>query len=99
MGDDVVHQVGRRLRHAPDPGPGTATVVDKGYCIAPSETTLGVIDLCAPIFDHSEGAVAALAVPYLRQRDLHVTIAAARAALLASARQISAALGAPVQRC
>jgi hypothetical protein len=38
-------------------------------------------------------------VPYLQQRDLHVTIAAARAALLASARQISAALGAPVQRC
>ncbi len=76
-----------------------ATIVDKGYYMAPSETTLGVTDLCAPIFDHSDGAVAALTVPYLQQRDVHVTIAAARAALLASVRQISAGLGAPPSRC
>ena len=75
-----------------------ATIVDKGYYMAPSETTLGVTDLCAPIFDHSDGAVAALTVPYLQQRDVHVSIAAARAALLASVRQISAALGAPPSR-
>lgn len=76
-----------------------ATIVDKGYYMSPSDTTRGVTDLCAPIFDHSDGAVAALTVPYLQQRDVHVTIAAARVALLASVRQISAALGAPLQRC
>ena len=76
-----------------------ATIVDKGYYMAPSETTLGVTDLCAPIFDHSDGAVAALTVPYLQQRDVNVSIAAARTALLAGVRQISAALGAPADRC
>ena len=45
---------------------------------APSDTADGVTDLCAPVFDHSEGAVAALTVPYLRQRDVKVSLAAAR---------------------
>ncbi len=78
---------------------GADRALPAAYYMAPSETTLGVTDLCAPIFDHSDGAVAALTVPYLQQRDVHVTIAAARAALLASVRQISAGLGAPVERC
>jgi len=37
-------------------------------------------------------------VPYLKQRDVHVTIAATRAALLAATRRISAGLGAPSER-
>ncbi|MEO7339204.1 MAG: helix-turn-helix domain-containing protein [Caldimonas sp.] len=72
-----------------------AEIVSKGFYMAPSDTTQGVTDLCAPVFDHSEGAVAALTVPYLRQRDVAVSVAAARAALLATVRRISAGLGAP----
>ena len=66
--------------------------------MAASDTTQGVTDLCSPIFDHSDGAVAALTVPYLQQRDVPVTVLAARAALLATTRQISAGLGAPKER-
>lgn len=76
-----------------------ATIVEQGFYMAQSETTQGVTDLCAPVFDHSDGAVAALTVPYLQQRDVHVSVAAARQALLAAVRQISAGLGAPPGRC
>jgi len=75
-----------------------ADILDKGFHMASSDTTAGVTDLCAPIFDHSDGAVAALTVPYLKQRDVHVGIAAARTALLGTTRRISAGLGAPKGR-
>lgn len=68
---------------------------EQGSYMAGSETTEGVTDLCAPIFDPSDGAIAALTLPYLKQRDVPVTLAAARSALLATARQVSAGLGAP----
>ncbi len=73
-------------------------IVRKGFYMAPSDTTTGVTDLCAPIFDHSDGAVASLTLPYLKQRDVQVSVAAARTALLATARRISAGLGAPAAR-
>ena len=72
-----------------------AEIASKGFYMAPSDTADGVTDLCAPVFDHSEGAVAALTVPYLRQRDVEVSLAAARASLLATVRRISIGLGAP----
>ncbi|MEO7007721.1 MAG: helix-turn-helix domain-containing protein [Caldimonas sp.] len=75
-----------------------ADIVHKGFYMAPSDTTTGVTDLCAPIFDHSDGAVASLTLPYLKQRDVQVSVAAARTALLATARRISAGLGAPAAR-
>ena len=65
-----------------------------GFYSAQSDTTTGVTDLCAPIFDFSDGAVAALTVPYLRQRDVTVSVPAAHNALLAAARRISLSLGA-----
>ena len=73
-------------------------IAAKGFYMAPSDTAEGVTDLCAPVFDHSDGAVAALTVPYLRQRDVAVSVAAARQALLCAVRRISAALGAPPAR-
>ncbi|MEO8836573.1 MAG: helix-turn-helix domain-containing protein [Caldimonas sp.] len=75
-----------------------AAIARRGFFRAPSDTTAGVTDLCAPIFDHSEGAVAALTVPYLKQRDVLVSVDSAAAALLATARSMSAALGAPPPR-
>lgn len=72
-----------------------AAIRQQGYHMAPSDTTDGVTDLCAPIFDHSAGAVAALTVPYLKQRDVQVKVEGARLALLGTVAQISAGLGAP----
>ena len=71
-----------------------AEIARKGFYMAPSDTTNGVTDLCAPVFDRSDGAVAAITVPYLRQRDVDVSVAAARQLLLDAARRMSAALGA-----
>ncbi|MGE0312236.1 MAG: IclR family transcriptional regulator [Lautropia sp.] len=71
-----------------------ADVRSQGYFMARSDTTSGVTDLCAPIFDHGGGAVAALTVPWLEQRDVTVGVAATRDALLATAREISTGLGA-----
>ena len=69
-------------------------VLRLGYYMAASDTAAGVTDLCCPVFDHSKTAVAALTVPYLRQRDVAVSVPQARALLLQTARDISAALGA-----
>jgi len=71
-----------------------ADIAKKGVYMARSDTTEGVTDLCAPVFDHSAGAVAALTLPYLRQRDITVSVAAARQSLLATVERISTALGA-----
>ena len=75
-----------------------ADIASKGFYMAASDTTAGVTDLCAPVFDHSDGAVAALTLPYLKQRDVSVTVAAARQALLATVGRISSGLGAPARR-
>jgi DNA-binding IclR family transcriptional regulator len=75
-----------------------AAIREQGFYMAQSDTTEGVTDLCAPVFDHSAGAVAALTLPYLKQRDVNVTVSAARTALLATTRRISAGLGAPQAR-
>ena len=72
--------------------PGAVT--QQTLYVARSDTTTAVTDLCAPVFDHSKGAVAALTMPYLRQRDVRVTVAAAREARLAATHRISAGLGA-----
>jgi DNA-binding IclR family transcriptional regulator len=70
------------------------SIVEHGYYRAPSDTMTAVDDLCCPIFDHSEGAVASLTVPYLRQRDVTVTPDQALELLVEVAGAISAALGA-----
>ncbi|MEO8312179.1 MAG: IclR family transcriptional regulator [Caldimonas sp.] len=85
---------GRRGVSAARMRDGLADIAAKGFYMAPSDTTTGVTDLCAPIFDHGRGAVAALTVPYLRQRDVRTGIASAREALLATVKRISSGLGA-----
>lgn len=66
---------------------------EQGYFMARSDTTEGVTDLCAPIIDRSGGAVAALTVPHIRQRDVAVTPEQTRVLLLNTAVEISRALG------
>lgn len=65
---------------------------DRGYDEGPSDTVGGVIDICFPIFDQF-GAIAALNVVYLKQRDVKATVPQARGALAATAAAISCSLG------
>jgi len=65
---------------------------ERGHDEGPSDTLSGVIDICFPIFDH-DGAVAALTLVYLKQRDARVSVPGARAALRQAATAISRALG------
>jgi DNA-binding IclR family transcriptional regulator len=71
-----------------------ARIERQGFYSAPSATAAGVTDLCAPVFAHSEGAVAALTVPYLTQKDVAVSVDAVCEALVAATGRISAQLGA-----
>ena len=89
---------GSRARSAARVREELAGIARQGFYMAPSDTAEGVTDLCAPVFDHSEGAVAALTLPYLRQRDVAISVPAARQSLLATVRRISAGLGAPATR-
>ena len=70
----------------------------RGFHSEPSNTAAGVTDLCAPIFDHGEGAVAALTVPYMAQKYVSVTEDEACQALVATTGRVSAQLGACVTR-
>jgi DNA-binding IclR family transcriptional regulator len=74
-----------------------AKVSERGYFQGPSRVIIGVIQLSFPLFGSGQGAVAALASPYLKQRDVKVSVVEARAALADAAREISASLGAGVR--
>lgn len=73
-----------------------ARVAGQGYHLARSDTMSAVHDLCCPVFDYSERAVAALTMPYLQQRDVRVGIDEALQLLIESSRAISLGLGARV---
>ncbi len=97
MQDELVAELmanGSRARSAPRVRSELATIARRGFYMAPSDTADGVTDLCAPVFDHSEGAVAALTVPFVKQRDVAVQVGTVREALLATVARISAGLGA-----
>ncbi len=71
-----------------------ALIARRGYEEHVSETLPGITDLCFPILDHSGHAVATLTQPYLRQRDVTLSVARARAAHQRTAASISSELGA-----
>lgn len=64
----------------------------RGFDEGPSDTINGVVDICFPIFDRF-GAIAALNIVYLKQRDSRATIPAAREKLRHAAQAISKSLG------
>jgi len=64
----------------------------RGYDEGPSDTVGGVVDICYPIFDQF-GAIAALNVVYLKQRDTKVSVLHARRVLAETAEAISRSLG------
>ena len=67
----------------------------QGFEEAPSDTVQGIVDVAFPIFDGMHpGAIASLNMPYLTQRDAHMTRSQARRLLSHTARSISKELGA-----
>ena len=71
-----------------------AQIARRGYEERVSDTFPGITDICFPIIDTAGSAVATLTQPYLKQRDVQMPIAAARAAHAQAAAAIAAAIGA-----
>lgn len=71
-----------------------AAIAKRGYEQKESATLPGITDICCPILDRSGFAVATLTQPYLRQRDVHSSVAGSRDAQLQTVAMISRGLGA-----
>lgn len=71
-----------------------AGIAARGYEVKESATLAGITDICCPIYDRSGFAAATLTQPYLRQRDVALSVAESRDAQLLTARMISLGLGA-----
>ena len=74
--------------------PRLETIATAGYDMAPSAIVAGLVDMSAPVLDHSGQAVAALTLPFLPQRDQNRDPAVALALLRDAAQRISANVGA-----
>jgi DNA-binding IclR family transcriptional regulator len=98
--DRSAEMIEQMLRN--DPSPPTrsrlaarlALIRKRGFEEHVSDTLPGITDLCFPILDRSGCAVATLTQPYLRQRDVTVSVAKARLAHRRVAALISRELGA-----
>lgn len=66
----------------------------RGYEQRRSDTMPGITDLGFPVLDHHGSAIASLAQPYLAQRDVAMTVEAARERHALAAAHISRQLGA-----
>ena len=75
-----------------------ALIRKQGYEEHVSDTLPGITDLCFPIIDRAGHAVATLTQPYLRQRDVTLSVAKARVAHQRIAAAISRELGAIAER-
>jgi len=88
------------LRNDPRPPPRArlmarvALIRKQGFEEHVSDTLPGITDLCFPIIDRGGHAVATLTQPYLRQRDVTLSVAKARVAHRRIAAAISRELGA-----
>lgn len=67
---------------------------ETGYEVRDSFVVRGVVNIAAPVFDHSGKAVAALTVPHIERSHDTVTFATCVKKLVAAARELSTAMGA-----
>jgi len=69
---------------------------ERGYEEVPSDTVQGIVDIAFPIFHGMHaGAIASLNMPYLSQRDAHMSRTASRQLMAKAVRRISQELGSP----
>lgn len=69
-----------------------------GHEVMDSFEARGIVNICAPVFDHSGEAVAALTIPYLQRYQETIPFDTCKAALIAAAAEISRALGGAAAR-
>ena len=67
-------------------------IVADGFLVSPSHDVIGVTDICAPILDRDDRAVASVVIPCLRKHETSLSDQKARIALLATCKEISQAL-------
>lgn len=70
-----------------------AQIRASGSEVMDSFVARGIVNICAPVFDHSDEAVAALTIPYLQRYHETIPFDTCRAAVIAAAAEISRALG------
>ena len=95
--DEMIEQMLRNDPHPPSRARLAARVAlirKHGYEEHVSDTLPGITDLCFPIIDRAGHAVATLTQPYLRQRDVTLSVPKARDAHQRIAAAISRELGA-----
>lgn len=70
------------------------TIRDTGHEIRDSFVVRGIVNISAPVFDHSGSAVAALTVPHIERKGDPVIFETCVEKLVTAARELSVALGA-----
>ena len=70
-----------------------AAIRADGHEVMDSFVARGIVNICAPVFDHSGAAVAALTIPYLQRYAETIPFDACKSAVIAAAAQISRNLG------
>jgi DNA-binding IclR family transcriptional regulator len=68
-------------------------IARQGYEERVSDTLPGITDICFPVFDASGAAIATLTQPFLKQREMKMSITAARRAHAEAAAKLSGKLG------
>lgn len=63
-----------------------------GFSISESHDVMGVVDICAPILDKQERAIAAIVIPCLKRHGITERYTEVAAALVATCREISGEL-------
>jgi DNA-binding IclR family transcriptional regulator len=93
--EEVIELLARQSGLAIDAvGPRLDAIAVAGYDMAPSEVVAGLVDISAPVFDHSGQVLAALTLPFLPQLDQNRDAGVALALLRQAAASISEKIGA-----
>ena len=71
-----------------------ARIRSNGYEVRDSFVVRGVVNISAPVLDHSGHAAAALTVPHIERNGDPISFVACKDQLIAAARELSTALGA-----
>jgi DNA-binding IclR family transcriptional regulator len=72
-----------------------ARIRERGHEITDSFTARGIVNIAAPIFDHTGHAIAALTVPHLERYDDPVSFQTCAGKVIDTANALSTALGGP----
>ncbi|HHG89689.1 MAG TPA: IclR family transcriptional regulator [Devosia sp.] len=70
-----------------------ASIREKGYEVVDSFVVRGVVNISAPVIDHSGRGIAALNIPHIERMDSDISIEQCTERLVSTARKLSLSLG------